>query len=67
MKLLALAEEEYANRWGQNPSEANDDGWIDTFHQGASNGYTFDSMCAEASIYQKMNPPPINIPETFNQ
>lgn len=32
LRLLKIAEDEYINRYGHNPSEVDDDWWIDTLH-----------------------------------
>ena len=32
-RLLIIAENEYIRRYGHNPSEVDDDWWIDTLHQ----------------------------------
>ncbi len=34
LRLLKIAEEEYFKRYGNAPSELNDDWWIDTLHYG---------------------------------
>ena len=39
-KLLIQAENEYESRYGINPSDNNDDFWIDTFHIGLSGHVT---------------------------
>lgn len=38
-KLLRVAEEEYIKRFGSNPSEVDDDWWIDTMHYGTGSPY----------------------------
>ena len=38
LRLLKIAEEEYVKRYGNSPSDMNDDWWIDTLHYG--NGST---------------------------
>lgn len=43
-KLMERAEEEYERRFGSNPSEVDDDYWIDTFQYGISNSYDFDDL-----------------------
>ena len=32
LRLLKIAEDEYIKRYGHNPSEVDDDWWIDTLH-----------------------------------
>lgn len=34
LRLLKIAEDEYVKRYGHNPSEVDDDWWIDTLHYG---------------------------------
>lgn len=34
LALLSSCEKEYENRYGHNPSEVDDDYWIDLLHQG---------------------------------
>jgi len=34
LQLLQIAEKEYERRYGNNPSEVDDDWWIDTLHYG---------------------------------
>ena len=34
LRLLKIAEEEYYKRYGNSPSDVNDDWWIDTLHYG---------------------------------
>jgi hypothetical protein len=33
LRLLKIAEDEYVRRYGQHPSEVDDDWWIDALHQ----------------------------------
>jgi len=49
--LLEIAEDEYVKRFGQHPSEANDDTWIDVFHVGCS-GFDFKTILKNAEFYK---------------
>ncbi len=46
--LLNELEEEYKNRFGNNPSEVNDDFFIDTFHLGGQKLCSIDELTSAA-------------------
>ena len=49
-KLLAMAEREYERRYGANPSDLDDDQWIDSLHGacGAARGITVSAVAESA-------------------
>ena len=63
--LLAKAEEEYVSRYGQNPSEAGDDSWLDTFRVGISHDFDYEKMAVMAEYCNRNFKPEIQ--DTFNQ
>lgn len=51
-KLVLVLEEEYKERFGNYPSEVDDDFWIDSIHQGQAN-FTLDQIISEAKLHVK--------------
>lgn len=48
LRLLKIAEDEYFQRYGNTPSDVNDDWWIDTLHYGrGSTDLNFIKKAAE--------------------
>lgn len=51
-RLVLTLEEEYRERFGNYPSEVDDDFWIDSIHQGQTN-FTLDQIISEAKLHAK--------------
>lgn len=54
-KLLAECEQEYQRRHGVNPSDCNDDFWIDSFHVQACAHVTVYEVDHFAQLYKSIN------------
>jgi hypothetical protein len=47
---LAVAENEYINRYGNHPSDVDDDNWIDSLHMPCTERLTVEKLDQEARI-----------------
>ena len=54
-RILELCEAEYEARFGNNPSEVDDDYWIDSLHYGQGKKITIQDIVANASIHKQRN------------
>lgn len=54
LRLLFLAEEEYKRRFGDNPSNVDDDYWIDTLHY-CNADIDFEEIIASAEMCRNQN------------
>ena len=57
LRLLKKAEDEYIRRYGHNPSEVDDDWWIDALHQCKGNS-DIDMIIESAELHKdnRINP-----------
>ena len=54
-KILKLCEAEYEARYGNKPSDVDDDYWIDSLHYGQGKKITIQDIVASASICNQQN------------